>query len=363
MILPADFVRVMIVDDSTVIRGLLGRIIDGQPDMRVVCSAPNGRSALDLLRHREVDVVLLDIEMPEMDGLEALPRILEMRPGIRVVMASSLTQQGAQITLKALALGAADYVAKPSALQASRGMAAISAELVAKVRALGRAALSGRREKAAPVPASSPAPDLAAPALHDPAESFRVLAIASSTGGPNALSAVLGGLPRDYPLPILVVQHMPPLFTAALAERLQRETGRPCSEARHGERLLPGRTYVAPGDHHVTVASAGEGAVVIRLGDGPPENYCRPSADPMLRSVAAVFGPGALALVLTGMGEDGLRGCREVAARGGRVVVQDEATSVVWGMPGAVANAGLASAVLPLARIPGHLRHLSGAPA
>jgi len=360
VILPADLVRVMVVDDSTVIRGLLGRIIDGQPDMRVVCSAPNGRSALDLLRHREVDVVLLDIEMPEMDGLEALPRILEMRPGIRVVMASSLTQRGAQVTLKALALGAADYVAKPSALQASRGMEAISAELVAKVRALGHAARAVRRAKAAPEPAVSGS-DLAAPAPHDPADPFRVLAIASSTGGPNALSAVLGGLPRDYPLPILVVQHMPPLFTAALAERLQRETGRPCAEARHGERLLPGRTYVAPGDHHATVASAGDGAAVLRLDGGPPENYCRPSADPMLRTVAAVFGPGVLALVLTGMGEDGLRGCREVAARGGRVVVQDEATSVVWGMPGAVANAGLASAVLPLARIPGHLRHLSGA--
>ncbi|HEX7243458.1 MAG TPA: chemotaxis response regulator protein-glutamate methylesterase [Longimicrobiaceae bacterium] len=365
MIAAADPIRVMVVDDSTVIRGLLGRIIDAQPDMRVACSAPNGRSALDLLRHREVDVVLLDVEMPEMDGLSALPRILELRPGVRVVMASSLTQRGAEVTMKALSLGAADYVPKPSAVHAVRGMEAISAELVEKVRALGRAA---RRSVALPAPAA-PAPRAPAPAppgghvlapAGEGGEPFRVLAVASSTGGPNALAAVLSGLPRDFPLPVLIVQHMPPIFTAALAERLQREAGRPCAEARHGERLLPGHTYVAPGDHHTTVMTA-EREPVLRLDSGPPENYCRPSADPMLRSVASVFGPSALALVLTGMGEDGLRGCREVVARGGRVVVQDEATSVVWGMPGAVANAGLASAVLPLDRIAGHLHHLSSA--
>lgn len=365
MILPADHVRVMVVDDSTVVRGLLGRIVDSQPDMRVVCSAPNGRSALDLLRHREVDVVLLDVEMPEMDGLEALPRILEMRPGARVVMASSLTRQGAVTTLRALSLGAADYVTKPSALQASRGMEAISAELVGKVRALGRAARASR-PGAPPSPAAPAVPlrgGLARTAPPDAAEPFRVLAVASSTGGPNALAAVLGGLPPDFPLPIVVVQHMPPLFTAALAERLQRDAGRPCAEVRHGEPLVPGRTYVAPGDRHAVVASAGGGEAVLRLDDGPPENFCRPAADPMLRSVAAFFGPAALALVLTGMGEDGLRGCREVVARGGRVVAQDEATSVVWGMPGAVAGAGLASAVLPLDGIARHLRHLCGVPA
>jgi two-component system chemotaxis response regulator CheB len=359
VILPADCVRVMVVDDSTVIRGLLGRIVDAQPDMRVVCSAPNGRSALDLLRHREVDVVLLDVEMPEMDGLEALPRILELRPGVRVVMASSLTRQGAQVTLRALALGAADYVAKPSATQAVRGMEAISAGLVARVRALGRAAQRART--AAPADRPRPAVPFAAPPAQ-PGEPPRILAVASSTGGPNALAAVLGGLPADFPLPVLIVQHMPPVFTAALADRLRRETGRPCAEARHGERLLPGHVYVAPGDFHTTVAAAGGGEAVLRLDDGPPENHCRPSADPMLRSVAAVYGPAALALVLTGMGEDGLRGCRDVAARGGRVVAQDEATSVVWGMPGAVAGAGIASAVLPLGRIAGHLRHLCGAP-
>lgn len=353
-----DPIRVMVVDDSTVIRGLLGRIIDAQEDMRVAASAPNGRSALDLLRHREVDVVLLDVEMPEMDGLSALPHMLALRPELRVIMASSLTQKGAEVTLRALSLGAADYVPKPSAMQAARGMEAISAELVAKVRALGRAARGALPAPPPPPVAGRTAAPLLAPA--EDGEPFRILAVAASTGGPNALSTVLGGLPADFPLPILVVQHMPPLFTAALAERLRRETGRPCVEARSGERLLPGHTYVAPGDFHTTVMTA-EREPVLRLDAGLPENYCRPSADPMFRSVAAVYGSSALALVLTGMGEDGCRGCREVVARGGRVVAQDRESSVVWGMPGAVVHAGLAAAVLPLEKIAGHLHHLSGA--
>lgn len=358
-------IRVMVVDDSTVIRGVLGRIIDAQPDMSVVASAHNGRSALDLLRHRQADIVLLDVEMPEMDGLTALPRILAENPGVRVLMASSLTQKGAQVTLNALSLGAADFIAKPSS-RGALGLDAVAAELVGKIRALMRrstrpALPSPAPRASAPAPAQSPVVPMAplfAPPATNRGEGPRIVAIAASTGGPNALAAVLKAIPVDFPLPILITQHMPPAFTAALADRLARETGRPCREAQAGERIVAGRTYVAPGDHHMTVMTR-EREPVIRLDQGPPENHCRPAADPMLRSVASVYGPAALAVVLTGMGEDGCRGCAEIRRRGGRIVAQDEATSVVWGMPGAVVHAGLADSVLPLERIAQHIQSLS----
>ncbi|HEX6042518.1 chemotaxis response regulator protein-glutamate methylesterase [Longimicrobium sp.] len=366
---PESPIRVMVVDDSTVIRGVLGRIVDAQPDMKVVASAPNGRSALDLLRHRGADVVLLDVEMPEMDGLAALPRILAEHPDVRVMMASSLTQKGAQVTLNALALGAADFIAKPSS-RGALGLDAVAAELVTKIRGLMRRPLRtapaarpapppGPVAPLAPVAPLSPLTPLGGPGLHR-GEAARIVAIASSTGGPNALSTVLRAMPADFATPILITQHMPPAFTAALADRLARETGRPCREAVQGEPVLAGHTYVAPGEHHMTVMTR-EREPVIRLDQGPPENHCRPAADPMLRSVAAVYGPAALAVVLTGMGEDGRRGCGDIRRRGGRIVAQDEATSVVWGMPGAVVTAGLADAVLPLDRIAHHIQSLSTA--
>jgi two-component system, chemotaxis family, protein-glutamate methylesterase/glutaminase len=344
----------MVVDDSAVVRGLIGRIIDAEPDMHVVCSAANGRDALDLLRHREIDVLLLDIEMPEMDGVTALPRILREHPGVRVVMASALTQNGAEVTLRCLGLGAADYITKPSTASALQGTAAMSQALVAKVRALGR----GRA--AAPTPFAPAVPAATRQPLRAALEPVRILVVASSTGGPNALVGLLGRLPADLAFPVLIAQHMPPIFTAALAERLTRETGRACAEARNGEPALAGRVYVAPGDHHMTVCAGAGGTAHIHLDQGPPENFCRPAADPLLRSAAALFGGATLAVVLTGMGEDGLRGCREVAARGGRIFVQDQASSVVWGMPGAVHNAGLAHATLPLEGIAGRIGAIAG---
>lgn len=349
-------VRVLIVDDSAVIRGALGRIIDAEPDLTVVTTAPNGRVALDALRHSEVDVVLLDVEMPEMDGITALPRILAEHPGTRVIMASSLTQNGAEVTLQALALGAADYITKPAARSGSGTLAGMQQEIVAKVRAIGRATRVRQARtfdttpgaaRAEPTATTPPAALLAA---RGNGAVSRIVAIASSTGGPNALAEVLSGLPRDFPLPILITQHMPTVFTALLAQRLERDTGRPCHEARDGEAILPNHTYVAPGGYHLLVQTL-EAKPYVRLSTTEPENYCRPSADPMLRSVAAIYGSSTLAVVLTGMGDDGMRGCRAVHERGGRVLVQDEATSVVWGMPGAVVNAGLASAILPLPAI------------
>jgi two-component system, chemotaxis family, protein-glutamate methylesterase/glutaminase len=347
--------RVMVVDDSTVVRGLIGRIIDATPGMQVVASAPNGRLALDTMRHREVDVVLLDVEMPEMDGVTALPLILRQHPGVRVLMTSSLTRGGAEITMRCLALGAADYIAKPSAGSALNSMNEMAPELVRKVRALARSA--GCPAVAPPPGEPQPAPPPLLASAHG--EEVRILAVAASTGGPNALVQLLRGIPADMSLPVLITQHMPPVFTAALADRLTRESGLPCREARHGEAVLPGQVYLAPGDHHMTVVSQ-ERQPYIRLDQTPPINFCRPAADPMFTSVAALYGRAALAVVLTGMGEDGMRGCRDVVARGGCVVAQDQATSVVWGMPGAVAGAGLASAVLPLERIAPHIAMLCG---
>jgi two-component system, chemotaxis family, protein-glutamate methylesterase/glutaminase len=355
----------MVVDDSAVVRGLMGRIIDAEPDMHVVCSAANGRDALDLLRHREIDVLLLDIEMPEMDGVTALPRIVREHPGVRVVMASALTQNGAEVTLRCLGLGAADYVTKPSTASVLQSTAAMSQALVAKVRALGRGRAAAPATFSPTVPTAIPVtPPRPAPAARQPLraalEPVRILVVASSTGGPNALVGLLGRLPTELSFPVLIAQHMPPIFTAALADRLTRETGRPCAEARDGEPALAGRVYVAPGDHHMTVRAGVGGTPHIHLDQGPPENFCRPAADPLLRSAAGLFGGATLAVVLTGMGEDGLRGCREVAARGGRIFVQDQASSVVWGMPGAVHNAGLAHATLPLEGIAGRIGAIAG---
>jgi len=352
-------IRVMVVDDSAVMRGLWSRMIEAEPDMSVVASAANGRAALELLRHKVVDVVLLDVEMPEMDGLSALPRILEMQPEARVIMASSLTQAGATVTVRALSLGAADYIGKPTSGSAVNAVALVGSELVAKIRALGggRSAVRTTAPRTPPPPAAAPH----ARPLHA-AEAVRLLVIASSTGGPNALSRLFHALPRDLALPVLIVQHMPPHFTAVLAERIRRESGHDCREAEHGEPLLPGRVYMAPGDYHMTLSGAASEPALC-LDHSEPVNYCRPSADPTLRSAAQLFGTGTLAVVLTGMGEDGLNGCREVVARGGRVLVQDEASSVVWGMPGAVVHAGLASAVLPLEQIAPQLARLLPVPA
>lgn len=350
-------IRVLVVDDSAVVRGVLGRIVDAQPDMRVVTTATNGRDALDALRMQPIDVVLLDIEMPVMDGLTALPLICQRFPATRVLVTSALTQQGATITMRALALGAVDYVHKPSTRGTGvLGVEAAAVSVVAKIRAIA--------------PGSTDVPQsegdfAAAETSHSRAEhpvapggdfEPRVLAIAASTGGPNALATVVGGLPRDFPLPVLVTQHMPPLFTTMFAQRLAREGTLPCAEAQDGESLRPGRVYVAPGDHHLTVIGSGVARIpTVRITSDPPEHHCRPAANPMFRSAALAFPRGVLAVVLTGMGEDGREGCEAVAASGGRVIVQDERSSVVWGMPGSVVASGISCSIVPLQSISAHV--------
>jgi two-component system chemotaxis response regulator CheB len=329
--------RVLVCDDSAVVRAALSRLLEAERDIEVVCRAANGRQAIEAVRRTAIDIVLLDVEMPVMDGLTALPLLLESDPGLRVIMASALTTGMADSTMRALQLGAADYIAKPSAL-AGLGNEMFRSELLRKVRGLARSAET--------VPGAVPAARL------QPAPGTRpeLLAVGCSTGGPQALFTLVQGLGGSLPVPMLVTQHMPPVFTNTLAAHLQRLGGLPCAEAVDGEALIPGRIFIAPGDRHLTV-EAGSAGLRARLMQGPAVNYCRPAVDPMLESAAVACGGRVLAVILTGMGQDGLAGTRRVVEAGGTAIAQDEATSVVWGMPGAVAQAGLCHAVLPLPEI------------
>lgn len=344
----SDVIRVLVVDDSSVVRGLIAKELNAHPDIRVAAVAANGDMALLQLRTTPVDVVVLDIEMPIMDGLTALPRILADHPGVKVVMASTLTRRNAEISLKALSLGASDYVAKPEAGLASAED--FKRDLVSKVRALGKGASTP----------STRASSAVKPAPWRKRVTPQAIFIGSSTGGPVALSKLFESLRGGVSQPIFIAQHMPATFTAMLAEQLGRISGRPCAEGRDGEPVLAAHIYVAPGGKHMIVEGTAANAV-IRLNEDPPVNYCRPAVDPLFESAARVFGERATALVLTGMGADGAKGCEAIAAAGGRFVAQDEASSVVWGMPGAAARTGLAEEILPIDSIGPWLRRVSGA--
>lgn len=324
------------VDDSAVIRRLVRTSLMLDPEIEVVGTAVNGREAIVKVDELEPDAVTLDIEMPVLDGLGALEAIRRRHPRLPVVMFSTLTEKGATKTLEALSLGASDFVTKPSnTTNMAEGMASVREQLIPKIKAL-----AGVRR----VVASTPPPVRVAPPVATRPE---VLLIGCSTGGPDALSRVLEDLPAALPVPVLVVQHMPPLFTAMLAERLGRVSPLTVREAQDGDLVAPGEVLVAPGGRHL-VLQRSAGLVRAVLDDGPMENFCRPAVDTLFRSAAQIYGGNAVALVLTGMGQDGLVGCRLLAEKGARIVVQDEATSVVWGMPGSVAGAGLAHEVLPL---------------
>jgi two-component system, chemotaxis family, protein-glutamate methylesterase/glutaminase len=355
-----DRIRVMLVDDSAVVRGLVTRILEEDPGIAVAVSVSNGQMAMSALERNDIDVILLDIEMPVMDGMTALPKLLAIDPGVRIIMQSTLTLKGADISMRALQVGAADYIPKPTSTRDLAGGMDFKTELLGKVKALGharrrdprRVARSGVPNSAArPLPPRPVAP-VAPPTLRGHAvESPDVIAIGSSTGGPQALFSLLGvmraGTVRQ---PILITQHMPATFTTILAEHITRVSGWEAREGQDGEPIRGGRVYVAPGDFHMVVENRGN-EKLIRLNKNPPENFCRPAVDPMLRSLATVYGRRILACILTGMGSDGLRGGQMVVAAGGTMIAQDEASSVVWGMPGAVAGAGLCSAILPLPEI------------
>ena len=359
----------MVVDDSVVVRGLVSRWIEEEPDLVLAASLRNGRDAVDQLERANPDVVILDIEMPELDGISALPLMLAKKRDLVVIMASTLTRHNAEISLKALSLGAADYIPKPETNRGITTSASFRRELIEKVRELG-ARRRKRRAPAARAPATAttpaPLPRVVEPAAPIRLRAFaptapRVLLIGSSTGGPQALTAVVASLRGLLPrIPVLVTQHMPPTFTTILAEHLARAAGIPAHEGLDGEAVQPGTIYVAPGGRHM-LPTRHDKDVVLALDDGPLVNYCKPAVDPMFMSAAGVWGPAVLAVVLTGMGQDGAKGGAEVVARGGSVIAQDEATSVVWGMPGAAAHAGICSAVLPLDQIaPKIVRLFSG---
>jgi two-component system chemotaxis response regulator CheB len=334
-------ISVLVVDDSVVIRRLVTDALQAEPDIRVVGTAPNGKVALAKIAQLAPDIVTLDIEMPEMDGLTAIKEIRKTHAKLPVIMFSTLSVAGGAATLEALSSGASDYVTKPANVGSVReSMASVREQLIPRIRAL-----CGRR-----APVATTAVPVRRAASTGPAQKVELLAVGCSTGGPEALTSVLTRMPADLPVPVVVVQHMPPVFTRLFAERLDRVSKLRVVEATDGVTLQPGHVYVAPGDRHLEVARVGT-QVRTRLHDGPPECFCRPAVDVLFRSVAAAYKGAALGLVLTGMGQDGKRGSEVLRDVGARVVVQDEATSVVWGMPGAIASAGLADAVLPLDQI------------
>ena len=353
-----DPFRVMVVDDSAVIRGLFTRFLEADPTISVIASVANGQMALGQLDRHDVEIIVLDIEMPVMDGMTALPLLLAKKPGVQILMASTLTRKNADVSLRALSMGAADYVAKPSSTSEIHSTDNFKRELTEKVKAIaaaGRAGPAGRSASTKPVPSRSGSGSIVL--RQGPIHAPDVIAVGSSTGGPNALFKLFGDLGEHVHQPILITQHMPATFTSLLAGHISRASSMPCNEAEDGETIVPGRIYLAPGDYHM-IAESGDSGKVLRLTKSDPENYCRPSADPMLRSLAALYGPRLLVIMLTGMGSDGHKGAEAVVAAGGSVIAQDEDSSVVWGMPGAVATAGLCSAVLPLSDIAPYVRKL-----
>jgi two-component system chemotaxis response regulator CheB len=359
-----DPIRVMVVDDSVVVRKIVTDVLSEDPAIEVVGTAVNGKVALAKLDQLKPDLVTMDIEMPELDGIQAVRGIRGGAGGagrsrIPIIMFSTLTERGATATLDALAAGANDYVTKPANVgSVSQSMESVRQQLIPKIKALlGRPVHPGPARVAVPAPAPRPAPPRTSPAT-TPA----VLVIGSSTGGPEALARVIPALPASLPVPVLVVQHMPPVFTRQFAQRLDRLAALRVVEAVDGTPLLPGTVHLAPGDHHLVIRGTGRG-LTTALNQAPPENFCRPAVDPLFRSAVAAYDGAVLGLVLTGMGSDGRAGAAEIRAAGGHVAVQDQATSVVWGMPGAIVQAGLADEVLPLDRIAETvLKHLCARP-
>ena len=350
--------RVMVVDDSVVVRGLLSRWVSQHGSMEVVATASNGRLALDKLETLDPDIILLDLDMPELDGIAALPLILRKRPNVSVLVTSTLTARNAEISLKCLSLGAVDYLPKPESNRDLTTSQSFRHELVTKLDAIGTAR---RRRNVRPseprVTETGRQRRPVQPALRAPTAP-RCLLIGASTGGPQAIAQLLGEMaPIVDRMPVLIVQHMPPIFTAVFAEHLKNQTGNMVREPFDGERLLPGTVYVAPGGRHMGVTRV-NGHPAVRLDDGPPVNYCRPAVDVLFEDAAEVFASSALAIILTGMGSDGTRGARALSDAGATIVAQDEASSIVWGMPGNVVRAGLASAVLPLSDISGAMKDL-----
>ena len=349
--------RVMIVDDSAVIRGLMSRWLSEDPAIEIVGTAGNGQIALASMARFDPEIIILDIEMPVMDGLTALPQFFEIDPKVKVIMASTLTGRNAEISMRALSMGASDYVSKPTSNREIATAMGFQEEIISKVISVAAASRlrnggevfkgKGSLVDKQFTPASKAKVNIEQRRFTKGKSS--VLAIGSSTGGPQALLAVLKDL-GSVNIPVVITQHMPPTFTKILAKHLSQATDFDCKEAEDGDVLENGKVYLAPGDHHMTVIEKA-GRKIIALNQDEPENFCRPSVEPMFRSLIKVYGSEVFAVMLTGMGHDGLDASRELVEVGGKLIAQDEETSVVWGMPGAVCNAGLCSGVYPLNQI------------
>jgi two-component system chemotaxis response regulator CheB len=338
--------RVLIIDDAVAIRHLLSAALRADPELEVAGVAANGKIGLAMIPQVNPDILVLDLDMPEMDGLQALPLIRASYPKLPVIVFSALTQQGASATLDALALGANDYLTKPTSREGPGAAARlIHEQLAPKLKVFG-----GQKARLRPKPRS---PIVGSPHVRKIVRP-EVVVLGVSTGGPDALATLLPRLPGDFPVPLLIVQHMPPIFTRLLAERLNAKSALTVSEAVHGQVVCPGQAVIAPGDWHL-VAGYIKGELRVATHQDPPENSCRPAADVLFRSVAEAFGPASLGVVMTGMGKDGLRGSEEIRLAGGQVLVQDEPSSVVWGMPGYVVRAGLADQIVPLDQLPAEL--------
>jgi two-component system, chemotaxis family, protein-glutamate methylesterase/glutaminase len=353
--------QIMIVDDSLVVRKVLINAFSSDPALAIAGWASNGRLALAKLHTLRPDVILLDIEMPEMNGLEAIPEIRKILPRVPIIMFSTVTERGAQSTLEALSLGASDYVTKPSNMNMDSTLESISRELIPKIKALCHFPLVDQKTQAGSSLSTAPVPPIRTRRAPPHPAQIMIVAIGISTGGPDALARLLPSFPASFPLPVVIAQHMPPIFTTLLAKRLSEKCALPVRECQPGDLLRPSCIWIAPGDYHMVVQAEGNGKI-LRTNQAPRENFCRPSVDVLFRSVAEVFGANSLRVILTGMGQDGLKGCEALCAAGASVIVQDEASSVVWGMPGFVARAGLAEKILPLDQIAREIVRRSAAP-
>ncbi|MCB1650765.1 MAG: chemotaxis-specific protein-glutamate methyltransferase CheB [Alphaproteobacteria bacterium] len=341
----------MLVDDSAIIRGAIARILKEDPVIHIIDSVSNGQLGVDAAKKHQPHVVILDVEMPIMDGITALPKILEVSPQSKVIMFSTLTEKGAAISIKALSLGAVECMPKPSSTQVEGGTANFQDRILNLVKSLVPESKRVATGTAAGAPAPSPAPKAPASfSLRKDPMAYTgkpaLVAIGSSTGGPQALFNVLKHF-SGFDVPIILTQHMPATFTKILAEHIHQQTGLTSTEGGEGMRLEKGKVHVAPGGYHMLLKRDGVDTV-ITLNDGPAENFCKPAVDPMFRSAIDIYGKRVLGLILTGMGHDGLGGGKALVEASGRLIAQDEKTSVVWGMPGAVAMAGICSEVLPL---------------
>ncbi|MGH8021511.1 MAG: protein-glutamate methylesterase/protein-glutamine glutaminase [Opitutaceae bacterium] len=357
-------IRVLVVDDAVVVRKIVTEILTEDPDIEVVGVAANGRIALAKISQLSPDIVTLDVEMPEMDGIETLAALRKTHPKLPVIMFSTLTERGASATLDALSRGANDYVTKPANVgSVAAGLDRVRTDLLPKIKSLcpglgaGDPSYRGTRASGpaqGPFPAGKSAGADAKSRRPNPPQRIDALVIGVSTGGPNALAAMLASFPASLAIPVLIVQHMPPMFTRMLAERLSATCSIPVTEAGDGEKLSAGRAWIAPGNFHMEVARSGPGVRIVTH-QGPHENSCRPAVDVLFRSAVSVYGPHVLGVVLTGMGQDGYVGCQTIHGAGGQCLAQDEKSSVVWGMPGIVARSGLADAVLPLEEMAGEI--------